>query len=92
MGGDTTLLVIAIGVLVTVIGYGVYVIIWGRRSDVDERLGRYAFVEDEEEGEAGSPLGERLERALAGRSFTENLQTQLASADLKLKVDRKSVV
>lgn len=84
--GDTTVLVITIGILVTIIGYGAYVIIWGRRSDVDERLDRYAFVEEEEGGERGSPIGERLERALAGRSFTENLQSQLASANLKLKV------
>jgi tight adherence protein B len=84
--GDTTLLVITIGVLVTVVGYGAYVIIWGRRSDVDERLDRYAFAEEEEADDRGSPLGEQLERALAGRSFTENLQTQLASANLKLKV------
>jgi tight adherence protein B len=85
--GDTAVLILAVSLLALVIGYGVYVVIRGRRSEVEERLGRYAFpAEEEEEERAFSPLGERLERAVAGRGFAENLRTQLASANVKLKV------
>jgi tight adherence protein B len=84
------LLITAGAVILAVVGYGVYVVIEGRRSEVEERLGRYtAAAEEPREREAGkrpSPLTERLDKALAGRGFAENTRAQLARADLKLTV------
>ncbi|HID88495.1 MAG TPA: hypothetical protein EYP52_02110 [Anaerolineae bacterium] len=83
-------------VLVTVLvlalffAYGVYLFIRGRRSEVEERLGRYTAPTVEEEGQEvarvsrRSPLGERLDRAISGRGFAEDIRTQLARANLKL--------
>jgi tight adherence protein B len=42
-------------------------------------------LEEEEKGRV-SPLGERLEKALAGRGLSDSFRTQLARADLKLTV------
>jgi len=82
--------VIAVLVLLVLFGYGVYLFIRGRQSEIEERLGRYAVrvpTEEEEAASAGprrSPLGERFERVLSGRGFAENIRTQLARADIKL--------
>lgn len=82
--------IIAVIVLAVVFAYGMYLFFRGRRSEIEERLGRYAAgitAEDEEAAAAGprrSPLGERLDRAISGRGFAENIRTQLARADLKL--------
>ncbi len=84
--GDTALLIVAGAVLTLIIVYGAYVVIRGRKSEIEERLGRYALGPDVEAGERVSPLGEKLERALAGRGITENIRTQLARADVKLTV------
>lgn len=83
--GDLTV-VIAVVVLGVIIAYGGYVVIWGRKSEIDDRLGRYAFAVEEDEKGAGSPIGERLEKAIAGRGFAENTKAQLARANLKLTV------
>ncbi|MGQ9583925.1 MAG: type II secretion system F family protein [Anaerolineae bacterium] len=63
---------------------------WGAKAQtVDERLGRYASRPGEFEaprGEKDSPIGERLDKALAGKGFAERTARELARADLKLTV------
>ncbi|MGD1996966.1 MAG: type II secretion system F family protein [Anaerolineae bacterium] len=92
MGSETSLVAVAAAVLAAVIAYGAYIVFRGRKSEIEERLGRYTAGPEEErqEGEARdrpvSPLAERLDRALAGRGFTENKRAQLARANLKLTV------
>ncbi len=83
-------LLLVLGVLL-VIGALAYLFIGGRKKDeVTERLGRYALGVEEKKkgrGEPGprvSPLGERLDKALAERGLARNLRTQLARANLKL--------
>ncbi|MBN1178290.1 MAG: type II secretion system F family protein [Anaerolineae bacterium] len=85
---DAIILGVAAVVLAAVIGYGIYIVINARKSDIEDRLGQYGFGAEPEKGEekGGSPIGERLEKAIAGRSFSENLKSQLAQADLKLTV------
>jgi tight adherence protein B len=78
-------------VIAAVFGYGVYLFIRGRKTDIEERLGRYATVQTitevvTEGKERGSPLREVFDRVLAGRSFADNISAQLARADLKLTV------
>ncbi len=66
----------------------------GGEAVVQERLGRYAetgydygrAVEKPAQEDRRSALTEGLNRALQGRSFADNLATQLARADLKLTV------
>lgn len=62
----------------------------GRSRDIliDERLSRYGRVDLDEEGEA---IGRRsamdgLEAAVSKRGFAANIQTDLAQADVKLRV------
>lgn len=83
-------LLLIVGFLL-IIGAVVYFFTGGRPKDeVTERLDRYALgVEDKKRkrGEPGprtSPLGKRLDRALAERGLARNLRTQLARANLKL--------
>ncbi|MGC8839735.1 MAG: hypothetical protein ACP5UM_15140, partial [Anaerolineae bacterium] len=63
---------------------------WGAQTlTIDERLDRYATRPGEVElpkKEKGSPLGARLEKALAGKGFAEKTARELARADLKLTV------
>jgi len=83
-------LLLILGILL-IIGALVYFFAGSRKKDeVTERLDRYALGVEEkkkERGEPGprvSPLGERLDRALAERGLARNLRTQLARANLKL--------
>jgi tight adherence protein B len=83
-------LLLILGILL-IIGALVYLFLGGRRKDeVSERLDRYALGVEEKKKERGkpgprvSPLGERLDKALAERGFARNLRTQLARANLKL--------
>ena len=61
---------------------------WGTKTQtIDERLDRYASRPGEFEpvkDEKGSPIGERLDKALARRGFAERTAQELARADLKL--------
>ncbi|HEY76004.1 MAG TPA: type II secretion system F family protein [Thermoflexia bacterium] len=81
---------ITVLVLALFFGYGVYLFIRGRQSEVEKRLGQYTAPTVEAEAEEAvraarrSPLGDRLERVLSGRGFAENIRTQLARANLKL--------
>lgn len=64
---------------------------WGTEAQtIDERLDRYAARPGEfelpAEREKGSPIGERLEKALAGKGFAEKTARELARADLKFTV------
>lgn len=77
--------------LLLIIGALVYFFASGRKKDeVTERLDRYALGVEEKKKERGapgprvSPLGERLDKALAERGLARNLRTQLARANLKL--------
>jgi len=85
---ENLLLVLGISLI---IGALVYFFAGSRKKDeVTERLDRYALGVEEKKkvrGEPGprvSPLGERLDRALAERGLARNLRTQLARANLKL--------
>lgn len=77
------------GVLLIVVA--VVILLVGRRQqdEVSERLDLYALGVQKKEakpapGQRVSPLGERLDKALAERGFARNLRTQLARANLKL--------
>jgi len=63
---------------------------WGTKAEaIDERLDRYASRPGEFEvpkEEKRSPIGERLDKALAGKGFAERTARELARADLKLTV------
>jgi tight adherence protein B len=87
--GDTAILIVAGVLLAAIVIYGAYIVIRGRKSEVEERLGRYTAgieVEAPKQEKRASPIGERLDRALAGRGIAENIRIQLARADLKLTV------
>ena len=63
----------------------------GKRGEVEERLERYADVAAGESVEKAakkrpSLLTDRLNQAVAGRSFASELGIQLARADLKITV------
>ncbi len=63
----------------------------GARGEVEDRLERYADVKEGKPSEAGekkrpSALTNRLNEALAGQSFGNEMATQLARADLKITV------
>lgn len=77
--------------IVLIIGALVYFFVGSQKKDeVTERLDRYALgvegkkKERGKEGPRVSPLGERLDKALAERGLARNLRTQLARANLKL--------
>jgi tight adherence protein B len=87
--------------VIVVLGLGLLIIVGGLVASmrggeavVQERLGRYAEAgydlgtvsEAPVVDERRSPLTEGLNRALQGRSFADNISTQLARADLKLTV------
>jgi tight adherence protein B len=86
--------VIVLGLAMLTIVAGLAVSMRGGEAVVQERLGRYAeagmdigrVAEAPSREERRSPLTEGLDRALHGRSFADNLATQLARADLKLTV------
>lgn len=79
-------------VLLWVGGIVAYFVLGRRQSVVEERLGQFtqsgqAVVPASKampEGPKASPIGERLNQLLAGRSFAENIARDLARADLKL--------
>ncbi|MCS7178500.1 MAG: type II secretion system F family protein [Anaerolineae bacterium] len=85
---ENLLLMLGIGLLASAF---VYLLLSGRgrRDEVSERLDRYTLGVQRKQKERGpgtrfSPLGERLDRALAERGLARNLRTQLARANLKL--------
>jgi len=69
---------------------------WGAKTEtIDERLDRYASRPGEFETvkeEKGSPIGDRLDKALARKGFAERTAQQLARADLKLTVSEYAAV
>jgi tight adherence protein B len=80
--------VIAVGILAAGI---ISAVREGQPSIVEERLGRYAdagqtLVEGEGPRERSSPLGDRLNEVLAGRSFAGRIAADLAQADMKFTV------
>ncbi len=88
---------LVIGVIVVMVliwggAIAAFVILGRRQSVVEERLGQFtqsgqAVVpapRAASDGPKASPLGERLNQLLAGRSFADNIATNLARADVKL--------
>ena len=68
-----------------------------RVVNVDERLSRYTVGQIEVasrqvQEERSSPIADRLETAVAGRSFAQNIESQLLQADLKLRVSEYIVL
>jgi len=68
-------------------------IVMSRQSgrEVEARLEQFTYTGKDEKAAQGpsrrsSPVGDSLNRALEGRSFAQNLSTQLARADLKVTV------
>lgn len=93
MSTDTILLVSA-GLGVVLLIAGVLSAVLGRRSVVDERLGRYsesggaAVLQEEtdlETGERINPIREFISRLGEGTDLYESISQNLASADLKLR-------
>jgi tight adherence protein B len=87
--------VLAIGaVALAVIVIGIVTSVRGEEAVVQDRLGRYAETERDTDKDADSkkdkdevsPLTAGLNKALEGRSFADNLATQLARADIKVTV------
>ena len=88
-------IIIAVVVL-AMIGGVVFFALSRRRSTVEERLGQFtqagqavapaAGSQEVAEGPRPSFLADRLNQALAGRGFAENISRELARADLKLTV------
>ncbi len=83
-------------VLPAVAAIAVILLFWGlsragRAGDalIEERLDRYGLIAEAEEEETGrrrrSPM-DGLERVVSQRGFAANIQTDLARADLKLRV------
>lgn len=85
---ETILLVVGLALITGTLVYLVVIFLRGRRDEISQRLDRYTeavIVEERAEPtQRVSPLGERLDRVLAGRGFAENIRTQLARANLKL--------
>ena len=101
MGPELIIAGIAGVVAVAILIFGVVSLRSDRQSDVEERLGRYTseysslleqFEEANDERLANEPgaITQRLDTAIANREFAKKWRTQLARADLKLTVDRKS--
>jgi tight adherence protein B len=87
-------IVIIAGLALLVIAAGLVTSMRGSEAVVQERLGRYAeagydlgpAAKPRKEEARPSRLTEGIDDALRGRSFADNIATQLARADLKLTV------
>lgn len=76
-------------VAVSLLFFGLISLARARDEVIDQRLGRYARIEVDEEGEAliDRPSAmDGLEAAVSQRGFAANIQTDLARADLKLRI------
>lgn len=77
------------GVL-TLVGAGVGLVLSGSRSGVDERIEQFVgttptFVPEADAGPRPD-VADRLDKAMAGRGFTERIRSRIAKADAKLRV------
>jgi tight adherence protein B len=79
-------------VALVLLAFGAISLVRANRG-IEQRLERFAGPEqdrlktiEKEASKRASPLGDSLNRALAGRNFANNLATQLARADAKLTV------
>ena len=94
-------ILIILGVVVAmlmVLGAGIALVSTGR-GNVEERLDQFVggtptFEVDEEVGAiaAGPDLADRIDRSLAGRSFTDRIRDRILKADLKLRVSEYIIV
>jgi tight adherence protein B len=86
----TTILIIAGVIAIIALIVGLVVSIRGEKSEVEERLGRYAGVEEpvveekKKEKQAGA-LTDWINRSVQRSSFGERISKELARADLKFK-------
>jgi len=76
VGGALAVIVLIIGIVVS---------LRGSRSEVDERIERYAGVVEEEPEQQKALLTDWLNRRVAKSSFGERIAKNLARADLKFK-------
>jgi len=81
--GGVALLMLALGIISTL----------RPNREIEERLEQFAGVQREirpaqekQQRQRSSPIGDTLNRALAGRGFAEDMSTQLARADIKMTV------
>ena len=90
----TVVFVIGGIVLLVIAGISVFVVLGRRDKAVEERLGQFTRPDEvtlpSGEGQAAgpkkSPIGETLNRLLAGRGFADKIARDLARADLKFNV------
>ncbi len=86
----TTILIIGGIIAVIALVIGLIVSIRGEKSDVEERLGRYAgveepVVEEEKKQKQSGALTDWINRSVQKSSFGERISKDLARADLKFK-------
>lgn len=92
-------IVVAVGAAIAFIIFGLTVARKGASDDLDERLERYGGrdwtptrTEDGGGRRAPGRLAQAVEHAVADKSFTGNIRTQLARADLRLTVGEWLIV
>jgi tight adherence protein B len=88
---DPLILLLAAAGLLMILGAGA-ALVFGGRSDVDERMERYvggsttAVVPDEQPVAQRPAVGERLDRALVNREFASGIKSKIVKSDVKLRV------
>ena len=88
---DPLILLLAAAGLLMILGAGA-ALVFGGRSDVDERMERYVggsaatVVPDEQPLARGPAVGERLDRAIGDREFTHGIKSKIVKSDVKLRV------
>lgn len=88
---DPLILLLAAAGLLMILGAGA-ALVFGGRSDVDERMERYvggsaaAVVPDEQPIVKRPAVSERLDRAIGDREFTYGIKSRIAKADVKMRV------
>lgn len=85
----TTIVIIGGVVVVIALVVGLIVSMRGKKSEVDERLGRYAGMEEQEAEKQTKPdsrmLTDWINRNVAKSSYGDRISKELARADLKFK-------
>ena len=89
---DPLILLLGAAALLMVMGAGVALILGGR-SNVEERLDQYVgsggaapVVVEKPSQPRDTIVADRIEKAIAGRGFTDGIKSRIAKADAKLRV------
>ncbi len=88
---DPLILILLASGLLLLVGAGIAVF-GGGRSDVDERMERYvggavaATVVDDSPIRKQDTVGDRMDKAIGERGFTQGIKSKIAKADVKLRV------